>query len=156
SIGLAVAGKFEWAMIPTYVLAQFIGAMLGALTVWLFYRDHFDATENKDLKRVIFCTAPAIRNTTSNLFSEIVGTFVLVFVVLYFTDATINDTKSIIGLGSLGALPVAFLVWAIGLSLGGTTGYAINPARDLGPRIMHAIMPIKNKGDNDWGYAWIP
>jgi len=156
SIGLAVAGKFEWAMIPTYVLAQFIGAMLGALTVWLFYRDHFDATENKDLKRVIFCTAPAIRNTASNLFSEIVGTFVLVFVVLYFTDATINDTESIIGLGSLGALPVAFLVWAIGLSLGGTTGYAINPARDLGPRIMHAIMPIKNKGDNDWGYAWIP
>lgn len=156
SIGLAVAGKFEWAMIPTYVLAQFIGAMLGALTVWLFYKDHFDATDNKDLKRVIFCTAPAIRNTASNLFSEVIGTFVLVFVVLYFTDASINDTNSIIGLGSLGALPVAFLVWAIGLSLGGTTGYAINPARDLGPRIMHAVMPIKNKGDNDWGYAWIP
>lgn len=156
SIGLAVAGKFEWAMIPTYVLAQFIGAMLGALTVWLFYKDHFDATENKELKRVIFCTAPAIRNKASNLFSEIVGTFVLVFVVLYFTDATINDTKSIIGLGSLGALPVAFLVWAIGLSLGGTTGYAINPARDLGPRIIHAIIPLKNKGDNDWNYAWIP
>jgi glycerol uptake facilitator protein len=156
SIGLAVAGKFEWAMIPTYVLAQFIGAMLGALTVWLFYKDHFDATDNKDLKRVIFCTAPAIRNTASNLFSEVIGTFVLVFVVLYFTDASINDTNSIIGLGSLGALPVAFLVWAIGLSLGGTTGYAINPARDLGPRIMHAVMPIKNKGDNDWGYSWIP
>ncbi|HLT52004.1 MAG TPA: MIP/aquaporin family protein [Arenibacter sp.] len=156
SIGLAVAGKFEWALIPTYVLAQFIGAMLGALVVWLFYRDHFDATEDKDLKRVIFCTAPAIRNPVSNLFSEIVGTFVLVFVVLYFTDATISDTNSLIGLGSLGALPVAFLVWAIGLSLGGTTGYAINPARDLGPRIMHAILPIKNKGGNDWGYAWVP
>lgn len=156
SIGLAVAGKFSWAMVPTYALAQFIGAMLGALFIWLFYKDHFDATEDKDLKRVIFCTAPAIRNPISNLFSEVVGTFVLVFVVLYFTEATINDTKSIIGLGSLGALPVAFLVWAIGLSLGGTTGYAINPARDLGPRIMHAIMPIKNKGGNDWGYAWIP
>lgn len=156
SIGLAVAGKFSWAMVPTYALAQFIGAMLGALFIWLFYKDHFDATENKELKRVIFCTAPAIRNPISNLFSEVVGTFVLVFVVLYFTEATINDTKSIIGLGSLGALPVAFLVWAIGLSLGGTTGYAINPARDLGPRIMHAIMPIKNKGGNDWGYAWIP
>ena len=156
SIGLAVAGKFEWALIPTYVLAQFIGAMLGALVVWLFYRDHFDATDNTDLKRVIFCTAPAIRNPVSNLFSEIVGTFVLVFVVLYFTDAIISDTNSLIGLGSLGALPVAFLVWAIGLSLGGTTGYAINPARDLGPRIMHAIMPIKNKGGNDWGYAWVP
>src|SRR5690606_17946773 len=156
SIGLAVAGKVEWALIPTYVLAQFIGAMLGALVVWLFYRDHFDATEDKDLKRVIFCTAPAIRNPVSNLFSEIVGTFVLVFVVLYFTDATISDTNSLIGLGSLGALPVAFLVWAIGLSLGGTTGYAINPARDLGPRIMHAILPIKNKGGNDWGYAWVP
>lgn len=156
SIGLAVAGKFEWAMVPTYALAQFIGAMLGALVVWLFYKDHFDATGNKDLKRVVFCTAPAIRNPISNLFSEIVGTFVLVFVVLYFTDAAISDTKSVIGLGSLGALPVAFLVWAIGLSLGGTTGYAINPARDLGPRIMHAVMPIKNKGGNDWGYAWIP
>lgn len=156
SIGLAVAGKFSWDMVPSYVLAQFIGAMLGALFIWLFYKDHFDVTEDKDLKRVIFCTAPAIRNPISNLFSEIVGTFVLVFVVLYFTDATVTETKSIIGLGSLGALPVAFLVWAIGLSLGGTTGYAINPARDLGPRIMHAIMPIKNKGGNDWGYAWIP
>ncbi|HUH46977.1 MAG TPA: MIP/aquaporin family protein [Arenibacter sp.] len=156
SIGLAVAGKFSWAMVPTYTLAQFIGAMLGALFIWLFYKDHFDATDDKDLKRVIFCTAPAIRNPISNLFSEVVGTFVLVFVVLYFTDAAITDSKSIIGLGSLGALPVAFLVWAIGLSLGGTTGYAINPARDLGPRIMHAIMPIRNKGGNDWGYAWIP
>lgn len=156
SIGLAVADKFEWALVPTYVLAQFIGAMLGALIVWLFYKDHFDATEDKEAKRAIFCTAPAIRNPINNLFSEVVGTFALVFVVLYFTDATITDTETVIGLGSLGALPVAFLVWGIGLSLGGTTGYAINPARDLGPRIMHAIMPIKNKGGSDWGYAWIP
>jgi glycerol uptake facilitator protein len=156
SLGLAVAEKFDWALVPAYILAQFIGAMLGALVVWLFYKDHFDASEDKDAKKAIFCTAPAIRNPINNLFSEVVGTFTLVFVVLYFTDATITDTETVIGLGSLGALPVAFLVWAIGLSLGGTTGYAINPARDLGPRIMHAIMPIKGKGGSDWGYAWIP
>ncbi|TQO39411.1 glycerol uptake facilitator protein [Arenibacter algicola] len=156
SIGLAMAEKFEWALVPIYVLGQFIGAMLGALIVWLFYKDHFDATEDQDTKKAVFCTAPAIRNPINNLFSEVVGTFTLVFVVLYFTDATITDTETVIGLGSLGALPVAFLVWGIGLSLGGTTGYAINPARDLGPRIMHAIMPIKGKGDSDWGYAWIP
>ncbi|MCM4166891.1 putative glycerol uptake facilitator protein [Arenibacter antarcticus] len=156
SIGLAVAGKFSWALVPSYVLAQFIGAMLGALMVWLVYIDHFNATENKELKRVVFCTAPAIRNPISNFFSEVVGTFALVFVVLYFTDATITDSGTAIGLGSLGALPVAFLVWSIGLSLGGTTGYAINPARDLGPRIIHAIIPLKNKAGNDWGYSWIP
>lgn len=156
SIGLAMAEKFEWALVPIYVLGQFIGAMLGALIVWLFYKDHFDATEDQDTKKAVFCTAPAIRNPINNLFSEVVGTFTLVFVVLYFTDATITDTETVIGLGSLGALPVAFLVWGIGLSLGGTTGYAINPARDLGPRIMHAIMPIRGKGDSDWGYAWIP
>lgn len=156
SIGLAVAEKFNWALVPTYILAQFIGAMLGALIVWLVYKDYFDATPDKELKRAVFCTSPAIRNLSSNFFSEVVGTFTLVFVVLYFTDATITDTKTVIGLGSLGALPVALLVWVIGLSLGGTTGYAINPARDLGPRIMHAIMPIKDKGGSDWGYSWVP
>lgn len=156
SIGLAVAGKFSWALVPSYILAQFLGAMLGAIMVWLFYIDHFNATDNKELKRVIFCTIPAIRNPISNFFSEVVGTFALVFVVLYFTDASITDSDTAIGLGSLGALPVAFLVWSIGLSLGGTTGYAINPARDLGPRIIHALMPIKNKGGNDWEYSWIP
>ncbi|MDX1363260.1 MIP/aquaporin family protein [Arenibacter latericius] len=156
SIGLAVAGKFSWALVPSYTLAQFLGAMLGAFIVWLVYKDHFDATENKELKRAVFCTAPAIRNPISNFFSEVVGTFALVFVVLYFTDATIVETGTAIGLGSLGALPVAFLVWSIGLSLGGTTGYAINPARDLGPRIVHALIPMKNKGGNDWGYSYIP
>ena len=156
SIGLAMAERFEWALVPTYVLGQFIGAMLGALLVWLVYKDHFDATEDQDTKKAVFCTAPAIRNPISNLLSEVVGTFTLVFVVLYFTDATITNTETVIGLGSLGALPVAFLVWGIWLSLGGTTGYAINPARDLGPRIIHAIMPIKGKGGSDWGYAWIP
>jgi len=156
SIGLAVAGKFQWASVPLYILGQMIGAMIGASTVWVFYKHHFDATEDGDAKKAVFCTAPAIRNTFSNFFSEFIGTFVLIFTILYFTDATITDTDAIVGLGSLGALPVAFLVWAIGLSLGGTTGYAINPARDLGPRIMHAVLPIKDKASNDWTYAWIP
>ena len=159
SIGLAVAGKFDWSLVLEYVIAQFIGAMLGAFFAWLIYRDHFKATENGDLKKAIFCTSPAIRNYSSNLISEIIGCFVLVFVVLYFTNANLNDAENgiiPIGLGSLGALPVAILVWVIGLSLGGTTGYAINPARDLGPRIIHAILPIKNKVSNDWSYAWIP
>ncbi|HBK71302.1 MAG TPA: aquaporin [Flavobacteriaceae bacterium] len=156
SIGLAIAGKFEWTLVPSYILAQFIGAMLGSLIVWIMYKDHFDVTDDKELKRAVFCTSPAIRNPISNVFSEIVGAFVLVFVVLYFTNASLTETSTPIGLGSLGALPVAFLVWSIGLSLGGTTGYAINPARDLGPRIMHAILPIKGKGDSDWSYAWVP
>ncbi len=156
SIGLAIAGKFSWNMVPSYILAQMIGAMIGASIVWLMYKDHFDATNDGNAKKAVFCTAPAIKNTFTNLLSEIVGTFVLIFTILNFTDATINETNQIIGLGSVGALPVAFLVWAIGLSLGGTTGYAINPARDLGPRIVHAIVPIKNKASNDWSYAWIP
>lgn len=160
SVGLAVAGKFEWSLVPLYVLGQFIGAMLGAGIAWVVYKDHFDATEDGATKRAVFCTAPAIRNPLSNVFSELVGTFTLVFVVLYFTEPAMSDlvtkTETPIGLGSLGALPVAFLVWAIGLCLGGTTGYAINPARDLGPRMMHAILPIKNKASNDWGYGWIP
>ncbi|WP_026775686.1 MIP/aquaporin family protein [Polaribacter sp. Hel_I_88] len=159
SIGLAVAGKFDWSLVLEYVIAQFIGAMLGAFFAWLIYKDHFKATKNGELKKAVFCTSPAIRNYTSNLISEIIGCFVLVFVVLYFTDANLNDVENgviPIGLGSLGALPVAILVWVIGLSLGGTTGYAINPARDFGPRIIHAILPIKNKVSNDWSYAWIP
>ncbi|WP_142784697.1 MIP/aquaporin family protein [Changchengzhania lutea] len=156
SIGLAMAGKFPWSDVPLYILAQMIGAMIGATCVWLFYKNHFDVTEDGAAKKAVFCTAPAIRHTFSNVFSEALGTFVLIFTILYFTDATINDTQTIIGLGSLGALPVAFLVWSIGLSLGGTTGYAINPARDLGPRIVHAILPIKKKASNDWSYAWIP
>lgn len=156
SIGLAVAGKFPWQEVPMYVLAQMLGAMLGSGTVWLMYRDHFNETEDAGAKKAVFCTAPAIRNIASNFFSEVIGTFVLVFSVLYFTDASLTAPETIIGLGSLGALPVAFVVWSIGLSLGGTTGYAINPARDLGPRIMHALLPIKNKAANDWSYALIP
>ncbi|APU09536.1 aquaporin [Cellulophaga lytica] len=156
SIGLAIANKFEWYKVPIYVLAQFIGTMVGATFVWLTYKHHFNETEDKDAKKAVFCTAPAIKNTFSNLFSEAIGTFVLLLTIFYFTDATLTEPNTIIGLGSVGAIPVAFLVWAIGLSLGGTTGYAINPARDLGPRIIHALLPIKNKAKSDWSYAWIP
>ncbi len=156
SIALAIAGKFPWADVPLYILAQLLGAMIGATAVWLTYKNHFDETEDAGSKKAVFCTAPAIRNTFSNFFSEAIGTFVLLFTILYFTGASITDTETLVGLGSLGALPVAFLVWSIGLSLGGTTGYAINPARDLGPRIIHAILPIKNKASSDWSYAWIP
>ncbi|PID68876.1 MAG: aquaporin [Flavobacteriales bacterium] len=156
SIGLAAAGRFPWAEVPMYILAQMLGAMLGALLTWILYRHHFLITEDADTKRAVFCTAPAIRSTGANFFSETIGTFVLIFTILYFTDATLTEPETIIGLGSLGALPVALLVWSIGLSLGGTTGYAINPARDLGPRIIHALIPIKNKASNNWWYAWIP
>lgn len=157
TIGLAIAGKFSWDLVPTYIAGEMIGAALGAFLVWLFYRDHFAITEDEGAKLACFSTGPAIRNPLSNFISETIGTFVLVFVIFYFSDPSLslhNDTNAKIGLGSIGALPVAFLVWAIGLSLGGTTGYAINPARDLGPRIMHALLPIK--GSSDWGYAWIP
>jgi glycerol uptake facilitator protein len=156
TIALALAEKFEWRLVPQYVLAQLLGAMLGAFLAWVIYRDHFDATNDADTQLAVFSTGPAIRNTTFNLLSEIIGTFVLIFVVFYFTGAELETPKTKVGLGSLGALPVAFLVWAIGLSLGGTTGYAINPARDLGPRIVHALLPIKQKGSSNWKYAWIP
>lgn len=156
SIGLAMAGEFPWADVPSYIIAQLIGAMMGAFLVWSMYKEHFKVTSDKGAKKAVFCTAPAIRNIGINLLCEIVGSFVLIFTVLYFTDATLSDSQTIVGLGSLGALPVAFVVWAIGLSLGGTTGYAINPARDLGPRIVHALVPIPDKAGNDWGYAWVP
>ncbi len=149
TVALAVAGNFPWADVPYYILAQMLGAAAGAFLVWLMYRDHFEQTGDADLQRAVFCTAPAIRNTSSNLLSEIIGTFVLVFGVLYIAAPEY-------GLGALDALPVGLLVLAIGLCLGGTTGYAINPARDLGPRIIHAIVPISGKGDSDWGYSWIP
>ncbi len=156
TVGLAIAGAFEWADVPSYLLAQLLGAMIGATLIWIMYKDHFDITEDKGVKLGVFSTIPAIRNYPSNIFSEVLGTFVLVFTVLFFTDASMLATEEVIGLGSLGALPVSLLVWGIGLSLGGTTGYAINPARDLGPRLIHAILPIKDKGSSDWGYSWIP
>jgi glycerol uptake facilitator protein len=157
TIGLAIAGKFAWNLVVTYIIAQLIGAMIGAFLVWLFYKDHFAITEDEGGKLACFSTGPAIRNTFSNLTSEIIGTFVLVYCIFYLTGPSISvslDSSATIGLGTIGALPVAILVWALGLSLGGTTGYAINPARDLGPRIMHALLPVK--GTSDWNYAWIP
>lgn len=156
TIGLAVAGKFAWNKVLSFVIAQLIGSVIGAVLVWIVYRDHFNMTKDANSQLAVFCTAPAIHNRLFNLLSEIVGTFVLVFVIFYFTNAEITDQKTPIGLGSLGALPVAFLVWAIGLSLGGTTGYAINPARDFGPRIAHSLLPIKGKGSSNWTYGWIP
>jgi len=156
TLGLAIAGKFAWSKVLIYIIAQIIGSILGALLVWIVYRDHFNSTADPDTQLAVFSTSPAIKNSLFNLLSEIIGTFVLIFVLFYFTNAEFGDQKTPIGLGSLGALPVAFLVWAIGLSLGGTTGYAINPARDLGPRIAHAFLPIKDKGNSNWKYAWIP
>ncbi len=156
TLALAVAGKFSWLKLPGYMLVQILGAMAGSFIVWLVYKDHFDTTRDAATKLAAFSTAPAIRNTTSNLISEIIGTFVLIFAIFHFTDAQFGPEKTPIGMGSLGAIPVAFLVWSIGLSLGGTTGYAISPARDLGPRIMHYLLPIRGKGSSNWAYAWIP
>ena len=160
TIGLAAAGKFDGS-VASYLIAQMLGAMAGTTLVFYFYYDHYVVTDDADSKLGTFCTAPAIRRTATNLFGEIIGTFVLVFAVLMASEPSINigalgvkDAK--LGLGSLGALPVGLLVFSIGLSLGGTTGYGINPARDLGPRIAHAILPVPRKRDSDWGYAWIP
>jgi glycerol uptake facilitator protein len=157
TIGLAAVGKFDWALAPGYIFAQLGGAMLGSGLAWLMYRHHFDMTDDPGLKRAPFCTDPTVRNFSTSVISEVLGTFVLIFVILYISGAKLEDAQNTpIGLGSVGALPVAFLVWVIGLALGGTTGYAINPARDLGPRIMHQLLPIKGKGSSDWGYAWVP
>ena len=149
TIGLALAGKFSWNLVIGYIVAQMIGAMLAAFLIWVHYKDHFDITEEKSAKLGVFSTAPQIKNTWNNFYSEVLGSFVLVIGVLYLAEPEV-------GLGSISALPVGFLVFGIGMSLGGTTGYAINPARDLGPRIIHALVPIKKKGKSDWDYAWIP
>lgn len=153
TLGLAAAGKFPWTYVIPFIVAQILGGMLGAMLVYVFYKDHFDATEDAESKLGVFSTIPAIRNHSRNLISEIIGTFVLVLVILFIGD---EGNSSQVGLGSIGALPVALLVVAIGMSLGGTTGYAINPARDLGPRIAHALLPIKGKGSSQWSYSWIP
>lgn len=158
TLAMLITGSIDYREALQYVVAQFIGAMMGSFLVWLMYKDHFETTEEADLKQAVFCTSPAIRNLPINLVSEIIGTFVLIIAVFFFTDGeiAIEQTKTPIGLGSIGAIPVAFVVWVIGLSLGGTTGYAINPARDLGPRIIHALLPIKNKADFNISYAWVP
>lgn len=157
TIGLAVAGEFAWNQVPVFLAAQLLGAMAGSFLVWVIYKQHFDATQDPKSQLACFSTGPAIRHRFSNAMSEIVGTFILIFVIFYVTDPVLGSAQETpIGLGSLGAVPVSLLVFAIGLSLGGTTGYAINPARDLGPRIMHSVLPIKNKCKSDWSYAWVP
>ena len=155
TIGLASIGKFPWASVPAYIAAQMLGAFLGACLVWLAYLPHWAATPDPGSKLAVFCTGPAIRNPGSNIVTEVIGTAVLVLGVLaILTPKNLNPEYGWnVGLGP--AL-VGVIVWAVGLSLGGPTGYAINPARDLGPRLAHALLPIPGKGPSDWGYAWIP
>jgi glycerol uptake facilitator protein len=157
TIGFAVAGRFPWADVPLFIIAQMIGAFLGAVIVWLAYLPHWAETADTGLKLAVYSTGPAIRNVASNLVTEIIGTFVLIFgVASIFSSADTAMAAQGIPAAGLGPLLVGILVWGIGLSLGGPTGYAINPARDLGPRIAHAVLPIAGKGDSDWGYSWIP
>lgn len=162
TFGLAIAGKFSWGQLPGYVAAQLLGGISGAALVFGFYHSHYAATDDPGAKLATFSTGPAIRHPLQNLLCEVVGTFVLLFAVLLATRPGFQlaigpETQSVqVGMGSLGALPVGLVVFAIGLSLGGPTGYAINPARDLGPRIAHAILPVPRKGDSDWSYAPIP
>ena len=158
TIGLAVANKFSLILVPGYLIAQFLGAMAGSWLCYLIYIDHYRLTEEEVLVRSTFCTYPVIRNFKNNFLSEFVGTFVLVFSVLFIAVPNIEIEGMVVenfGLGALEALPVAILVWVIGMGLGGTTGYAINPARDFGPRLVYQLLPRKNK-DADWSYAWIP
>ncbi len=149
TVAFAYAGKIGWGEVPAYLAGQMLGAMTGSFLVWLCYRQHFSQTPDGDTKLAVFCTGPAIRNPLSNLFTEILATFVLIFGVFHIA-------KPASSLGALDALPVGLLVLGIGISLGGPTGYAINPARDLGPRLVHFLLPIPHKRDSDWGYAWIP
>jgi glycerol uptake facilitator protein len=149
TLALAIASKFSWSLVPTYICAQILGAMFGSTLAWLAYKKHFDETDDRDAKLAIFCTIPNIRSVWYNVITEVIGTYVLALAVLYMAQPEV-------GLGALNALPVALVVLGIGISLGGPTGYAINPARDLGPRIMHFILPIPDKRNSDWGYSWVP
>jgi glycerol uptake facilitator protein len=150
TLGLATIGNTEWSDVPAYLGGEFVGAFIGAVLVWASYSNHWAATEDPGLKLAVFSTGPAIRNTVANFVTEVIGTFMLVFGVLAITADPATLETGLVG------LLVGFLVLAIGLSLGGPTGYAINPARDLAPRIAHAVLPIPGKGSSDWGYAWIP
>lgn len=159
TIGMAVAGNFPWSGVLGYVLAQVLGAMLGAVLVWISFYAHWKITDDPGAKLAIFCTGPAVRNAPANFATEVIGTFLLLFGVFCLKGATgapVGGAVYPIDLGALGALPVALLVFGIGLSLGGPTGYAINPARDFGPRLAHFLLPIPGKGSSDWGYAWVP
>lgn len=148
TIALASIGSFDWADVPMYLIAQFIGAFIGAALVLVLYYDHFKSTDDKSTKLGVFCTGPAVRNLKLNFITEFVGTFVLMFAILGIGASKLADGISPIAIG--------ILIWGIGLSLGGPTGYAINPARDLGPRLVHFLLPVPEKGDSDWGYALIP
>lgn len=155
TIAMASIGKLPWDMVPTYVIAQMLGAFLGAVLVWLAYLPHWELTKDQGAKLAVFCTGPAVRRPASNLITEIIGTFMLVLGVL----AILNPSNLVPNSGfdvGFGPFLVGVIVWAVGLSLGGPTGYAINPARDLGPRIAHALLPIAGKGSSDWSYAWVP
>ena len=163
SIGCALAGTMAWSAVPGYVIAQMLGGFAGAARVWMFYKDHYDLTDDPDTKLGTFCTMPAIEgHKTRNFFCEALATWLLVFVILVFgVDANVptldaDGAHLHIGMGELGAIPVTYLIMAIGMSLGGATGYALNPARDLSPRLAHAILPLKNKRDSGWGYSWVP
>ena len=160
TIGLASIGVFPWAEVPTYIVAQMLGGIIGGIIVYLMYLPHWEVTENKDLKLAVFSTGPAIRNTGANLISEIIGTFVLLLgvltIVANFAPGVMDEPLRKAFGAALPPLLIGLLVWSIGLSLGGPTGYAINPARDLGPRIAHAILPIPGKREPDWSYSWIP
>jgi glycerol uptake facilitator protein len=149
TLALAIANKFSWSRVPEYISAQMLGAMFGAVLVWLAYKKHFDATDDADSKLAVFVTAPNIRSYWYNVITEAIGTYVLALAVLYMAQPEV-------GLGALSALPVAIVVLGLGLSMGGPTGYAINPARDLGPRIIHFLLPIPGKRDSDWKYSWVP
>lgn len=162
SVAMLLAGKLSIVDAGGYIVAQFVGAIIGAALVYFFYREHFNVTEDADAKLACFCTAPNIRKSGQAFFCEVVGTFALILPIFLMATPSLiqgdapSDSDPLLGLGSLGLLPVGMLVFGIGLSLGGTTGYAINPARDLGPRLVHALLPIKDKRDSDWSYAWVP
>ena len=154
TLGLAITGDFAWSSVPMFVLCQMLGAAVGTTLVFLMYKPHYDLTEGKAEKLATFATGTEVRSNFSNVLSELLGTFILVYGVLHIAGASVGNEPA--SLGALDALPVGLVVLVIGLCLGGTTGYAINPARDLAPRIMHAILPVPDKGSNEWDYAWIP
>lgn len=150
ALGLAFIGILDWAVIPGYIAAEVLGAVVGGILVWIMYKDHFAATDDANAKLAVFCTGPAIRSYSSNFISEVMATFVLVYTILGISQTSVGDVAAV------GTFGVGAIIFSCGASLGGTTGYAINPARDLGPRIAHAILPIPGKRDSDWGYSWIP
>lgn len=157
TIGLATIGKFSWSLVPTYIFIQLLGAIFGSWLAYLVYIDHYRLTDNEDTVRGSFCTGPAIKNYKNNFFSETIATFILVFGIFYIVEPNLEIQGEVVnfGLGALDALPVGILVWVIGMTLGGTTGFAINPARDFGPRLVYSLLPRKNK-NADWSYSWVP